>query len=123
VAADLETYRQTLIDLYLRLSDTPCRLSSLDLRLVRQLWERQVHLRVVEMAILLASARRAARPATPCPPVSSAHCITSCRSSKSFARLPSVTMAPTSLTYAPRLRFAPPSLPAETDKRISKPLK
>ncbi len=36
---DLETYRQTLTDLYLRLPDTPRRLSRFDLRLVRQLWD------------------------------------------------------------------------------------
>ena len=61
--ANLDVYRQARIDLYLRLPDTPPRLSRFDLRLVRQLWERQVPLRVVEMACWLASARRAARPA------------------------------------------------------------
>ena len=58
---DLETYRQTLIDLYLRLPDTPRRLSRFDLRLVRQLWEHQIPLTTVETAFLLASCRRAAR--------------------------------------------------------------
>jgi hypothetical protein len=58
---DLEAYRQTLIDLYLRLPDTPRRLSRFDLRLVRQLWERQIPLTVIETAFLLASVRRAAR--------------------------------------------------------------
>ena len=61
--ADLDTYRKTLFDLYLRLPDTPCRLSRFDLRLVRDLWERQIPLTIVEMAFLLASARRAHRPA------------------------------------------------------------
>jgi hypothetical protein len=44
VPNDLETYRQTLLDLYLRLPDTPRRLSRYDLRLIRQLWERQIPL-------------------------------------------------------------------------------
>ena len=59
--SDLETYRQTLIKLYLRLPDTPRRLSRFDLRLVHQLWERQIPLTTVETAFLLASSRRAAR--------------------------------------------------------------
>jgi hypothetical protein len=58
---ELNTYRQTVLDLYLRLPDTPRRLSRQDLRLVRQLWEREVPLRIVEAAFLLASARRGAR--------------------------------------------------------------
>ena len=57
----LETYRQTLIELYPRLPDTPRRLSRFDLRLIRQLWERQIPLTTVETAFLLASSRRAAR--------------------------------------------------------------
>jgi hypothetical protein len=61
VPNDLETYRRALVDLYLRLPDTPCRLSRYDLRLVRQLWERQIPLATVETAFLLASVRRAAR--------------------------------------------------------------
>ena len=73
--ADLATYRQTLIDLYLRLPDTPRRLSRLDLRLVRQLWERQIPLTTVQTAFLLASSRRAARrpDATPLGPIRSLH--------------------------------------------------
>ena len=72
---DLETYRQTLIDLYLRLPDTPRRLSRFDLRLVRQLWERQIPLTTVETAFLLASSRRAARrpDAMPLGPIRSLH--------------------------------------------------
>ena len=58
---DFETYRQTLVDLYLRQPDTPCRLSRYDLRLARQLWEQQIPLAIVETAFLLASARRGAR--------------------------------------------------------------
>jgi len=53
VPTDLETYRQTLIDLYLRLPDTPRRLSRFDLRLARQLCERQIPLTTVETAFLL----------------------------------------------------------------------
>jgi hypothetical protein len=59
---DLDAYRQTLIDLYLRLPDTPRRFGRFDLRLVRDLWERQIPFTTVETAFLLASARRAARP-------------------------------------------------------------
>jgi hypothetical protein len=72
---DLETYRQALVDFYLRLPDTPRRLSRHDLRLVHQLWERQVPSTVVETAFLLASARRAARrpDAIPLGPIRSLH--------------------------------------------------
>jgi hypothetical protein len=72
---DLDVYRQTLVDLYLRLPDTPRRPSRFDLRLVRQLWDRQIPLPVVETAFLLASARRAARPANALPlgPIRSLH--------------------------------------------------
>jgi len=38
---DRETYRQAVISLYLRLPDTPLRLSRHDLRFVQQLWERR----------------------------------------------------------------------------------
>ena len=73
--SDLETYRQTLIDLYLRLPDTPRRLSRFDLRLVHQLWQRQIPLTTVETAFLLASSRRAARrpDAMPLGPIRSLH--------------------------------------------------
>src|SRR5208337_92223 len=75
VHTDLETYRQTLIELYLRLPDTPRRLSRFDLRLVSQLWERQIPLTTVETAFLLASSRRAARrpDALPLGPIRSLH--------------------------------------------------
>ena len=72
---DLEAYRLTLIDLYLRLPDTPRHVSRYDLHLARQLWERQIPLTTVETAFLLASARRAARPANAMPlgPIRSLH--------------------------------------------------
>ena len=72
---DLETYRQALLDLYLRLPDTPCRVSRYDGRLVRQLWERGIPLTTVETAFLLASVRRAARrpDAIPLGPIRSLH--------------------------------------------------
>jgi hypothetical protein len=72
---DLDAYRQTLIGLYLRLPDTPRRLSRYDLRLVHQLWERQIPLTTVETAFLLASVRRAARSpeAIPLGPIRSLH--------------------------------------------------
>ena len=72
---DFETYLQTLLDLYLRLPDTPCRVSRHDRRLVQQLWERRIPLTTVEAAFLLASLRRAARPpdAIPLGPIRSLH--------------------------------------------------
>ncbi|HXY77788.1 MAG TPA: hypothetical protein VEH47_03190 [Candidatus Acidoferrales bacterium] len=72
---DQETYRQTLIALYLRLPDTPRRLSRFDLRLLDQLWQRQVPLTLIETAFLLASVRRAARrpDAMPLGPIRSLH--------------------------------------------------
>jgi len=72
---DLETYRQTLLDLYLSLPDTPCRVSRHDLRLIHQLWERNIPLTTAQTALLLASVRRAARrpDAIPLAPVRSLH--------------------------------------------------
>ncbi len=72
---DRDAYRQALIDLYLRLPDTPRRLSRFDLRLMRQLWEHQIPLKGIETAFLLASARRAARrpDAMPLGPIRSLH--------------------------------------------------
>ena len=72
---DLESYRQALLDLYLRLPDTPRRVSRHDGRLVQQLWERQTPLTTVEAAFLLASLRRAARrpDAIPLGPIRSLH--------------------------------------------------
>ena len=72
---DLETYRQTLLDLYLRVPDTPRRVSRHDGRLVQHLWERRIPLTTVETAFLLASVRRAARrpDAIPLGPIRSLH--------------------------------------------------
>ena len=75
---DLEACHQTLIGLYLRLPDTPRRVSRFDLRLARQLCERQIPWPVVETAFLLASACRALALPTPCRSGPFAHCITSC---------------------------------------------
>ncbi len=75
MAADLPTYRQAIMNLYLRLPDTPRRLSRSDLGLVHQLWQRKVPLDTLELAFLLASARRIQRPADALPlePVRSLH--------------------------------------------------
>ncbi len=72
---DRDTYRQTVVELYLRLPETPRRLSRFDLRLVRQLGERQIPLPVIETAFLLATVRRAARrpDALPLGPIRSLH--------------------------------------------------
>jgi hypothetical protein len=72
---DLETYRQTLLDLYLRLPDTSCRVSRHDERLVQQLWERGIPLTTAETALLLAPLRRASRrpDALPLGPIRSLH--------------------------------------------------
>lgn len=72
---NLETYRQTLIDLYLHLPNAPRRLSRFDLHLIRQLWERHIPLTTVESAFLLALSRRAARrpDAMPLGPIRSLH--------------------------------------------------
>jgi len=71
----LETYCQALLDLYLRLPDTPRRLSRHDLRLVQQLGERHIPLTTAETALLLASVRRAVRrpDAIPLGPIRSLH--------------------------------------------------
>jgi len=73
---DLETYRESVLERYLRLPDTPRRLSRFDLRFVRQLWERRVPVTVIEAALVLATARRSARPASAMPlgPIRSLHC-------------------------------------------------
>jgi hypothetical protein len=75
VPNDLETYRQTLLDLYLRLPDSSGRVSRHDLRLIQQLWERQIPWMTVETALLLASVCRASRhpDAIPLPPIRSLH--------------------------------------------------
>src|SRR5208283_4542580 len=58
-----------LLDLYLRLPDTPCRVSRHDVHLLRQLWERGIPLTTAETALLLASLRRA----LPLGPIRSLH--------------------------------------------------
>jgi hypothetical protein len=70
-----DTYMQTLMDLYLRLPDAPRRISRTDISLVRRLWEREIPPELVETAMRLASARRAARPgaAPPLGPIRSFH--------------------------------------------------
>lgn len=70
-----DTYLQTLMDLYLRLPDAPRRISRTDISLVRQLWDREIPLALVETALCLASARRSARPgaAPPLGPIRSFH--------------------------------------------------
>jgi hypothetical protein len=75
VPSNLETYRQTVIDLYLHLPNAPRRLSRVDLRLIRQLWERHIPLTTVECAFLLALSRRATRrpDAMPLGPIRSLH--------------------------------------------------
>ncbi len=72
---ELESYRQALLDLYLRLPDTPCRVSRHDERLACQLWERDIPLTTAETALLLASLRRANRrpAAIPLGPIRSLH--------------------------------------------------
>jgi hypothetical protein len=72
---DPESYVYSLTTGYLRLPDTPHCLSRCDRRLARNLFQRQVPLAVVEAAFLLASARRAARPAgaPPLGPIRSLH--------------------------------------------------
>jgi hypothetical protein len=67
MTTECDQYCQTLIELFFRLPDMPLRVSRADLCLARQLWTRQIPLRVVETAFLLACARRAARPAAAVP--------------------------------------------------------
>ncbi|MGH9600937.1 MAG: hypothetical protein ACRD24_00995 [Terriglobales bacterium] len=73
--AETESYLATLTALYLRLPETPRRLSRFDHRLARHLFQRHVPLALVEAAFLLASARRASRPASapPLGPIRSLH--------------------------------------------------
>jgi hypothetical protein len=61
---DPKTYLRTLTTLYLRLPETPRRLSPCDHRLARDLFDRQIPLTVIEAAFLLASTRRLTRPPT-----------------------------------------------------------
>ena len=63
---DEDRYIKKLLDLYLRLPQTPTRVSRHDRRLAQQLHQRQTPLETVESAFLLAIARRSFRdPALP----------------------------------------------------------
>ena len=75
MALDPKAYLQSLTHLYLRLPETPRRLSRFDHLLAHHLWDRQIPLALVETALLLAAARRAARPpaAPPLGPIRSLH--------------------------------------------------
>ncbi len=70
---DPKTYLHTLTELYLRLPETPRRLSRYDRRLALEWFHQQIPLSVVEAAFLLASVRRTCRPpqARPLGPVRS----------------------------------------------------
>jgi hypothetical protein len=74
---DRDTYRQALLDLYLRLPDTPRRLSRFDLRLVRQLWEHPIPLKVIETASYWPQLAVPLAPQTPYPSDLFAPCLTS----------------------------------------------
>lgn len=70
---DAASYAMTVLALYLDLPDTPLRTSAHDHSYARQLYERDVPLRLVESAFLLASLRRLLRPqdAPPLSPIRS----------------------------------------------------
>ena len=56
-----QRYVQSVLQQYLSLPHTPARTSRLDRQLAEQLWERGVRFQDVEVAMLLATARRLAR--------------------------------------------------------------
>jgi hypothetical protein len=60
---DSNTYVTAVLDLYLKMPETPLRVTAQDRKLARELQGRGVALPVVESALLLASVRRLARPA------------------------------------------------------------
>lgn len=66
---DSASYVAAVLNLYLGLPETPLRASAQDQRIARQLHDRNVPMRVVESAFLLASLRRLVRPAD-LPPLS-----------------------------------------------------
>jgi hypothetical protein len=72
---DLEPYRHHVLDLYRRSPDTRGRCRSADRRLAATLHQRGVPLSIVRAALILAAARRRARPtdAQPLPPIASLH--------------------------------------------------
>jgi hypothetical protein len=67
------SYARTVLRLYLELPDTPSRARPHDRRLAQQLLDQGVALALIETALLLATARRAARSpsATPLGPIRS----------------------------------------------------
>lgn len=70
-----QSYVRSVLQLYLDLPHTPARFSRLDRRLAEQLCDRGVRLQDVEMAMLLATARRLMRSpeAPPLGPIRSLH--------------------------------------------------
>ena len=60
-AIEREEYVSRVLKLYLGLGETPARSSRLDRRLAEELYEKQVKLEEVEVAMILASARRLLR--------------------------------------------------------------
>ena len=62
--AQQDPYIQTVLRLYLQLPDTPTNARRHDRRLAQQLKDRGVALATIEAALLLATARRNARPPT-----------------------------------------------------------
>jgi hypothetical protein len=75
VANDDRLYIETLLELYLRLPETPSRTSRYDRQLASELYRRKVPMEMVEAAFLLATARRLLRdPAlAPLQPIRSLH--------------------------------------------------
>lgn len=71
--AESELYLHAVLRLYLELPDTPLRARPHDRRLAQELNNRGIALALIEAALLLATARRKARPptATPLGPVRS----------------------------------------------------
>jgi hypothetical protein len=72
-SAESELYVQVVLRLYLELPDTPLRARPHDRRLAQELNNRGIPLALIEASLLLATARRNARPptATPLGPVRS----------------------------------------------------
>jgi hypothetical protein len=61
-ASNPELYAASVLTLYVDLPDTPLRASTPDQRLARHWFDRQLSLKTVETALLLASLRRLIRP-------------------------------------------------------------
>jgi hypothetical protein len=60
-AIEREEYVSRVLNLYLRLAETPTRWSRLDRRLAEELYEKRIKLEEIEAAMILASARRLLR--------------------------------------------------------------